>query len=290
MKKFAVGVLVFALVAAMAPAAFAEPTFSGYVLQSIEYRFGDLQDDATTPDDESKPYTFGKTTLRVNISGNVGENLSYYGRIQGTGNSNPTVTLAYGDIKNFGVEGLSFRIGRQSISWTSLNSFDGLFSETRDAVSASYSADAVGFNAFYSPSAVATAIDPFDGDLFGARVTYGTDVNGFAIDLGGQLLKELADDGKLGYGVGATVGLSSFGDAYLEWGKNVDETDFLVIGSNIAVLEDATGISAWVEYDVEGEEFAFELSRKLFDGFTAYFGSDDSAETFYLKGEFQVSF
>lgn len=285
MKKFAVGVLVFALVAAMAPAAFAEPKVSGYVLQSVTYTIDD--------DDTNPPYNFSETTLRVNISGDASEQLSYYGRIQGkagAGGSDLGVTLAYGDIKNFGVEGLSFRIGRQSISWTSLNSFDGLFSATRDAVSASYSTDAVGFNAFYSPNAAGTAIDPFSDELFGARVTYGTDVNGFAIDLGGQLLKELADDGKLGYGVGATVGLGTFGDAYLEWGKTVAETDFLVIGSNIAVLEDATGISAWVEYDVEGEEFAFELSRKLFDGFTAYFGSDDSAETFYLKGEFQVSF
>lgn len=293
MKKFAVGVLTIALVAAVAPAAFAEPAISGYVQQTIEYKFGE---------DVAEPYTFSKTTLRLNVSGDVGDKLSYYGRIQGVAGpvSDPEsddfageqlkVTLAYGDIKNFGVEGLSFRIGRHGVGGSYLNEFGGFFNKTRDAISATYSADALELQAFYSPNVVGTAIDLFSDELFGARVTYDVAANGVDVELAGQIVKELTEEGNLGYGVGASVGLDAIGSAYLEWGKTEDEADFLVVGANIDALKDATGIGAWVEYDVEGEDFAFELNRKLFDGFTAYFGSKDSAETFYLKGEFQVSF
>src|SRR5690606_2967051 len=94
---------------------------------------------------------------RVNISGDVSENVSYYVRVQGgwgssasgltgeadidddpdadiegtfTLQNNAVVPLAYIDVKNLLGSGSTLRIGRQSLAWYVHNAFGGLHATT----------------------------------------------------------------------------------------------------------------------------------------------------------------
>ncbi|WP_144440507.1 hypothetical protein [Limnochorda pilosa] len=305
MKKLAVGVLLFALIAASVQVASAQPKVSGFVVQDITYEFG-LEDDPATPDvDESLPYTFGRTTLRVNFSGDVSDNLSYYGRIQGTagqpvkvktddaGNLTEDVTGAFSvtqanaTLKNLGAEGLSLKLGRQYIGWTRLNSFDGFEDVTIDGLSFSYAPGAAGFDAYYQVTKPGDAQQIASNEKVGARLTYSSEMGGLNLDLAGKVASDFAANG-FGYGLSGSLGLGDIGDVYTEWGKNPDDTDFLVAGANISALEAATGISAWVEYDVNASTYAFELSRELIEGITAYF--DGGSDGYSLTAELYVPF
>lgn len=297
MKKVAVVVLFFALIAASVQVAYAQPKVSGLVLQSMTYEFG-IEDDATTPEDETEtPFTFGETMLRVNFSGDVSPTLGYYGRIQGNagaGGSSLAVAQAYGTLKNFGVDGLSVNIGRQFIGWSILNNFDGFEWTTIDGIGVNYSADSVGVNAYYRVNDAGEPQGIASDAKIGARLTYDTAMAGLDVSVAGKFEKALEEDGGFGYGFGGSVALAGLGDVYAEVGENAadnnaDGLDYIVLGANISALEDATGISAWVEYDVNAESYAFELSRELIDGLTVKFGGEKD-DPFAATLELAVSF
>lgn len=270
------------LVAFSAPVALAAETkIGGYIETNVEYAIG-----------EDEPFTFGRTFYRINVTSDISENFSIYGRIQGnagepvnadedTGEVTgaPAITLAYFTYKNLGVEGLNLGVGRQSKGWSRLNvGSSQLGGVTFDGISLAIPAAPATVDVYYSvPAATAGEITP-DGAQAVVHVGYSTDVSGVGVGVDG-ILKNVFGTG-VAYGVSASADIGGFGDVYFELSKSADadELDAIYVGTNISALEPSTGITAFVEYSVKGETVDFKLSRDLLEGLTLWFSGSKPLE------------
>lgn len=258
MRRVLPVILTVALVALSAPAVLAEPKVSGYFETVVSYKVG-----------EDNPYTFGKTLYRLNVSGSVSDNVSYYGRIQGRPETNPTVKRVYLTFSNLGAQGLNVSLGRVSEWYSRLNAGSSEFGVGDfDGVSVALPAAPLTLEALYSVNAGTAGDFTSNGDFVGAYAGYSTEVSGFDVGLSGIVKSRLGGTSGVAYGVSGSVGLGSFGNLYAEASKAYDEDTFdkIHVGANIAALEEATGISAWVEYAVKAKELNFSVSRDLVPG------------------------
>ena len=282
MRKLLVALLLSAVVALGAQVALAAPNVSGYIEQKVTYAFG-----------ADSPYTFGQTLFRVNVSGDASDSLSYFGRIQATAGKATTlvdedhplaspVVYGYLTYKNLGTAGLNVSVGRQLLYWSRVNNYDGESAfavGAADAVLASYSLGGATVNGYYKVNKPGTKQKLASDEQVGGRVTFKPSAGGLALDLAAVVQVNLTSGGGSGYGVSGSVGLGALGSVYAEVGKKPGATDNdIVVGANIDVLKGA-GVSAWFEYNVDDQNYAFALSRDLVKGLNLSFsGNNDSGK------------
>nr|MBO2477416.1 hypothetical protein [Bacillota bacterium] len=240
MRKLSIVLTAVALMAVMATAAFAQPNISGLLYVTSKVTFGD--------ETETDFGGYG----RVNISGDVSENVSYYVRVQGgwgsqasklTGTSkmnidddsqdnevegtvtlqnNAVVPLAYIDVKNLLGSGSTLRIGRQSLAWYVHNEFGGLHATTENAVSLTMSAaDNATLRGF-----VTLAENP----KLGARAAFATPVGTLGVNVRSEFNEEKSERA-IGYSVDADLSFAGV-NVNAELGQTVgkDELDIKIIG------------------------------------------------------------
>ena len=263
MRRLLPVAIVAALMAVTASAALASPNVSGLVLADYEYAIG------TDNAELTESYILG----RVNVSGDVGENLSYYLRLDaGTDQSAApqfSLPLVYATLKNVGAEGLNVGIGRQAVNWSIVNKYHKFYRRTSNVpgFTVNYKLDPVTLDGFYTLDAT--------GNDMGARARYSTDVGGAALSLSGQVYTREGSGAR--FGAAASVGVDGFGSAYAQAGQgtlNDEEEQFVVVGATIDVLKAATGVSGWVEYDVKGQNLGFSFGREILPGLSLYLNGD----------------
>lgn len=291
MRKIVLSVLVLALVAMAAPAALAGPTVSGYLETVIKYDIG-----------KDEPYTFGEAYYRLNVSGDVGENLGYFSRIEGNSNLTPTIDQAYVTLKNLATPGLNVSIGAVSPWWSRTNNYGTAFGiNDFTGLTASYTAGPVKVDGYYKvvKDYSSSKLDTIDAprklasnEEVGGKLGYSMEVGSISLAVDGLVQATLAEKSASGYGVSASVGVNTVGDAYVEYTKNVKDEVATVVGANITALKEATGVGAWVEYDVKNSEVAFEVSRDIVSGLNlAFGGSTEKGELgTYVKATASVTF
>ena len=299
MRRFAPALLAAAIAVLPAAGALAAPTVGGSLL--LDYKYSLTDQNATLFEDYAR--------LRVDVSGDAGDSVSYFGRLQAEADTDAgkqpvsftlSTPLLYATLKNVGVDGLNVTLGRQSIWWSIVNNYSKAYGRGSNvpAVVVSYSADPASVTAFYS----------FDQNTeVGARVSYSAQVGGADVSLAGSVFK-IEGSEPTGLGVTASVGLGSIGSAYVEAGQGIREAvdpnaqvktyrvadeQYVVVGANVDVLKQATGISGWVEYDVKGQDLAFSFGRELVPGLTLYLGGEkpnDKELSASLTAEVSLSF
>jgi len=298
MRKLSIVLTAVALMAVMATAAFAQPNISGSLYVKSEVTFGD--------ETETDFGGYG----RVNISGDVSENVSYYVRVQGgwgssasgltgtakenkenaqeikgtvTLQNNAVVPLAYIDVKNLLGSGSTLRIGRQSLDWDVHNEFGGLHATTENAVSLTMSAaDNATLRGF-----VTLAEKP----KLGARAAFATPVGTLGVNVRSEF-NEKKSEREIGYSVDADLSFAGV-NVNAELGQTVgsDELDIKIIGVGFDAITDATGWDNFIEYNIQTEKWAVGISKTVYQnldlGFTVSGGKDaDTA----LTTELSVSF
>lgn len=292
MRRFLPVLLVAALAVFSGQIALAEPKVSGSLVLDYTYDFSD--NNAKLFEDLVR--------ARVNVSGDVGDSLSYYVRLQAAFDaadaaSAPDTTveyslpLAYATLKNVGTKGLNIGVGRQAVYWSITNAYAKAYARGSGVpgFTASYTLDPVTINTFYTLDAKPE---------FGARASYKTQVGGANVSLGGYTFG-IKDSKTAGFGATGSVGVDSFGSVYFEAGSGrrgtgvVTDEQYVVVGANVDVLKQATGISGWIEYDAKGQNLAFSVSRELVPGLTLYFNGEkpkDKDLSTSITAEVSISF
>ncbi len=285
MRRLAASLLVSAVLLLGVQVALAAPTVSGYFETNISYEFG-----------ATNPYTFGSTLYRLNVSGAVSDNLSYYGRLQGNSGGQPSIPLAYLTYKNLGVDGLDVAVGRQSFWWSRLNAGTSALGvgTVNGGVSLTLRGAPATIHAYYEVLNPGTAQTPGTSEEIGAHVGYSANVSGFDLGLDGVVRNQLQTGGDTAYGVSASLGVPSFGDLYVEASQTFGASGFdeVHVGSNISLLKEPLGVSAWVEYAVRGAnqgDINFQLSRGLVEGLTAKLGGTRSGGSFTFTATLTAS-
>ncbi len=289
MRRILLTFVVALLVALSTQVALAEPKVSGLFYHTVTYELG-----------ATSPYTFASSSfLRLNVSGNVSDNLSYFGRVQGNQNSGANVVRANATYKNV-IPGLSVTLGREFVDWDRLNYFNGSGFDYKsvDGLVFNYSAGSASINAYYQVNNSATAKKLFSDERVAARLTTKLGAGGLSLDVAGKADMLLATGGGFGYGVSGQANVPGLGSVYAEVGENPNNTnasgmDYIIAGANIDLLK-SVGVGAWVEYSVTKQAYAFQLSRGVAQGVTLYFGGNNDNAQKDLKlsvtAEFAISF
>lgn len=294
MRKLSLALTAVALLAVMATAAFAQPNITGVLYVASDVTFGDKTE-----------YAFGGYG-RVNISGSVSEDVSYYARIQGgwgslapttsaevkdpsssdaldidlTADTNAVVPLAYLDVKNVLGSGSTLRFGRQSVSWGVHNYFAGLSSGTMPAVSVTLSAaDNVTLRGFVQLA----GSDP----LYGAKATFNVPAGALGLNLRSGVN---GGERKLGYSVDADV---EFSGVHLnaEVGKTVAGSDLQIVGLSFDAVSDAIGWDNYIEYNIPAKRWAVGISKDHANNLTTAFTvNGGEGRSTVLTTELSVSF
>jgi len=299
MRKLSIVLTAVALMAVMATAAFAQPNISGLLYVTSKVTFGD--------ETETGFGGFG----RVNISGDVSENVSYYVRVQGgwgssasgltgtgkvnidddpeakeiegtfTLQNNAVVPLAYIDVKNLLGSGSTLRIGRQSLAWYVHNEFGGLHATTENAVSLTMSAaDNVTLRGF-----VTLAENP----KLGARAAFATPVGTLGVNVRSEVP---GSEREIGYSVDADLSFAGV-NVNAELGQTVgsDELNIKIIGVGFDAITDATGWDNFIEYNIQTEKWAVGISKTVYQNLDLDFtvSGGKGADT-TLTTELSVSF
>ena len=278
MRKISVVLTAAALMVVMATVAFAAPDITGMVYLSNETVFEDP--DTTT--------TFSGFA-RVNFSGSVSDNVSYYARVQGNWNAQPTVPLAYVDVKNLLGNGSTLRFGRQSVGWYIENNFAGLSRGTENAVSVTVpAADNVTLRGF---------VELKEEPKLGARATFAVPAATIGLNVRSQVEGEgSSKERKTGYSVDADVkfsGVQLYGEIG-KWAvrpKDYTSDDIRIVGASFDAITNAIGWDNFIEYDIAEKNWAVGLSKthanKLTTAFTLEGGDGDDLT---LTTEVYVSF
>lgn len=217
--------------------------------------------------------------------------------------------------------GLELKAGRQKIYWTllqervlderlAMENAPAFVYHEGPAVNFDYQSDNFLLSGFYAPDSVDVGrrIDILSRERLGARAAYTGSVSDLDFLLGAQAVIDFkstqfsppddSDEDDIGWGVQGQIGRKGLGALYAEYGQpDTDVSDtFWVVGAKLDLLE-SVGITGFLERDIEGDESAFEFSKKVNDYFDLIFGGDtnafdegDDEWDLYLVSRFGVTF